>query len=136
VVERETGASAADRPSWRPLAARVEERVAVAAEEVVDGFLRVSPAVLTSDELERGSEAHEIDDERSPPRIGEIGEAATEARDRVLLDVRIAVQARLRQASPHVVEQPAHGFDERTVHESEVVVRRLAQARDERRAGQ
>ena len=135
MIERERRAGATKDP-WRAAsAARIGESVAIATEEVVDGSARGSPTVLAGGQLERHAEADEVDDVWAARRVVEVGEAVTEARDGVLLDVSVAVQVDLRQAPPHFVEQPAHDLGEGPVDEAEVVVRRLAQPGGQSRTG-
>ena len=63
--------------------------------------------------------------------VVEVGEAAAEARDRVLLDVRVAVQVDLGQRGGHVGEEAAGLGGEGRVHEAEVAVGRGGELRDE-----
>lgn len=64
----------------------------------------------------------------------EVGQATTEARDRVLLNVRVTMKVDVGQAGTDVTRQPAHGFGESPVYETEVAVRRVLQPPDQGRA--
>ena len=65
----------------------------------------------------------------------EVGEAATDARHRVLLEVGVAVQVHVGKVAAGVVNLAADGLSERPGDEAEVAARRLPKTADEGGAG-
>ncbi len=89
------------------------------------------PGTLTSHEIDRAQEPHDIDHGRASGGVVEIVEPPGILRERELLDMRVAVQSHDWQAVQITAEIIADTRDPGAVDESEIIVRIRAESLDQ-----
>ena len=113
MIAGERASDAGHRQWSRAVDVRILQGLTIAAEEGTKGAVTFTrPIFLAGGEFEGDAEADQVDDARSQGGLIEVGETATETRDRVLLEMSVAVQVHIGKATAGVAKLGADGLSE------------------------